>query len=104
MSDENGNGALTPDEERALRDFYAPELGLLRAFARQHGRAPMWAEWDRTGQRPTAGTMARHFGSWTNAVRAAGLEPVAGPRGMTNLDRARAGLGPRKSPRRKAKR
>jgi hypothetical protein len=51
----------------------------LRTFAQDHGRAPTYREWARSGAgHPSAKTAARIFGSWSAAKIAAGLaEPRA---------------------------
>ena len=49
----------------------------LQAWAREHGRAPLETEWRRSGlEHPPAGTVKNVFGSWSAALRAAGLQPA----------------------------
>lgn len=62
-------------EEQAIIDA-------LRHFAAEHGRTPLTAELtaaavSRAGRYPTARTVTRYFSSWTRALAAAGLDPVA---------------------------
>lgn len=45
-------------------------LDRIRDWVREHGRVPSYDEFR------TAGTLSRRFGSWPEAVRAAGFEPV----------------------------
>jgi DNA invertase Pin-like site-specific DNA recombinase len=46
----------------------------LRAWAVDHGRAPLWHEWLRSAPgRPCYQTVGDHFGGWTAALVAAGL-------------------------------
>jgi hypothetical protein len=52
----------------------------LERFAGEHGRAPTWEEWKTSApDRPYAGQVASEFGSWLDAIRAAGLRPVRQP-------------------------
>jgi hypothetical protein len=51
-------------------------LEAFREFHAEHGRAPFRREWDKaTISTPAAETVREMFGTWTAAVRAAGLEP-----------------------------
>jgi hypothetical protein len=50
-------------------------LGALQVAALRLGHAPGSKWWDRSGLRPSSGTILRRFGSWEKAQRAAGLEP-----------------------------
>ncbi len=54
-----------------LDDRAQAMLIALRAARDELGRWPTAAEWDRSGQRPSRRTFARHFGSWAEACRAA---------------------------------
>jgi hypothetical protein len=97
MSASNGNGNLTAEEAQALRAYYSVELDALRAWARRHGHTPSTHQWDESGGRPAASTIHQHWGSWTEACRAAGLQPLP-PGGLTNLQRAMLGMPPRRAP------
>ncbi|MTD47341.1 hypothetical protein GKE82_24350 [Conexibacter sp. W3-3-2] len=51
-------------------------LDALRAWAQEHGKAPPKQAWDTTdGSHPSSATVRRMFGSFTEAVRQAGLDP-----------------------------
>jgi hypothetical protein len=45
----------------------------LQSVARAMGEVPTTRRWRREGRRPNHATYLRHFGSWENALRAAGL-------------------------------
>jgi hypothetical protein len=47
----------------------------LRAWAAEHGEPPTIEEWVSAGLRPIPTTLVRTFGSWSEALRAAGLDP-----------------------------
>jgi Homing endonuclease associated repeat len=66
------NGYWTP--ERIVR--------ALQADARRRGRPPRSRDWKRAAgrRRPSSWTVHEHFGSWDDALEAAGLEPRAGVR------------------------
>ena len=50
-------------------------IDALRADAFALGRAPLRSEWQgRSPELPGVGAVSRHFGSWNNGLRAAGLE------------------------------
>jgi hypothetical protein len=52
-------------------------VAALQGWAAAHGRAPHEPEWRRSAlEHPPAGTVKRAFGSWSAAVRAAGLQPA----------------------------
>lgn len=56
-------------------------LAAIRAHAAEHGRAPRSTEWPTaTDAHPAAATVANHFGSWTRALAAAGLNAARRPR------------------------
>jgi hypothetical protein len=62
----------TWDEQEIIR--------ALRASARKRGRPPMSTEWARAKPgHPSADTVRAHFGHWSDALRAAGLEPGRRP-------------------------
>jgi hypothetical protein len=59
-----------------LRWEHSTILAALRAWHAEHGRRPQARDFAHAEDRarwPNPGTVARHFGSWNNAVRAAGL-------------------------------
>jgi hypothetical protein len=58
-------------------DTRARVIEALRAFAEERGEAPSIETWRRSGYKPSYSTAQRLFGTWSNAVRAAGLEPNA---------------------------
>lgn len=54
----------------------AEVIAALQAHAREHGASPrydVWACADATGRRPSTSTVLHLFGSWNEALRAAGL-------------------------------
>lgn len=52
----------------------------LQGFADEHGRAPTWDDWKTSApDRPYADLVAAEFGSWPDAMRAAGLRPARQP-------------------------
>jgi DNA invertase Pin-like site-specific DNA recombinase len=53
-------------------------IDALRAWADEHGRSPKLTDWFFTDpDRPTCHTVRRRFGSWTKALKRAGLKPAA---------------------------
>lgn len=48
----------------------------LNDVAADLGRTPFKREWERFGFSPSARTYIRHFGSWSAACKAAGLDPA----------------------------
>lgn len=53
-------------------------LAAIRRWERDHGRPPRKAEWNRAGAWwPNWRTAAAPFGTWKDAIRAAGFEPPA---------------------------
>lgn len=50
-------------------------LARLQVLALRLGHTPSRRDWDGSGNRPFASVFSTRFGSWTKAVRAAGLEP-----------------------------
>lgn len=72
-------GAATPAAPRRGRPRrYTSEAMLeeLRVFFETHGRVP--SQVDFNIRRPNTSVYKRRFGSWGDALRAAGLEPVYG--------------------------
>lgn len=70
--------ADTPQSTSSPRLYSDEEmLGFLVAWHREHGSAPTIKEWDekRPAYSPHVKTYRIRFGSWTDAARAAGLEP-----------------------------
>jgi mannose/cellobiose epimerase-like protein (N-acyl-D-glucosamine 2-epimerase family) len=64
---------MTPNRRRWRRDQI---IDAIRAFAEEHGRPPRAADWQRaTTENPHTWTVAHTFGSWPDALRAAGLVP-----------------------------
>lgn len=60
------------------RHRWQPEdiLNAIRAWTAEHGRPPERTDWYRTdplGRHPSTGTVHDHFGSWTDALGAAGV-------------------------------
>jgi Homing endonuclease associated repeat len=59
---------------RRLRWTDEQTRAALRAWARRHGRAPRAVDWSRaTDEHPSTSVPVARFGSWTAALRAAGL-------------------------------
>jgi hypothetical protein len=60
----------------AWRSFTDEEvIDALRASAATLGRAPLRSEWEgRSPEAPGVGAVSRHFGTWNDGLRAAGLE------------------------------
>lgn len=79
---------LTPTPRPPKKSFWDEQkiCEALQKWADEHGHAPSFDDWaqpanpraiKRTsvpGVRPTSGTVKRIFGSWHNAINAAGLE------------------------------
>lgn len=49
----------------------------LVTYHREHGRSPTSTAWRKARLRPTAAAIARHCGSWADALALAGLKPAA---------------------------
>lgn len=47
----------------------------IKAWARDHGKPPMYREWRATMADPSAFVVQRKFGGWGNALEAAGFAP-----------------------------
>ena len=65
-------------------------LALIREHVAEHGEPPRCNEWERRDPdslRPTSSTVARVFGSWNEAIAAAGVEPR--PHGGAILEQIR---------------
>ena len=62
---------------QAARLRYSDEhmLGGLQVLAMRLGHGPSESEWAASGRKPTASNFGLRFGSWTKAIRAAGLTP-----------------------------
>lgn len=60
-----------------LKQRYTDEqlIGAVQVVAMRLGRTPSCDEWDAGRYRPNRGTLETRFGSWNDAMRAAGLEP-----------------------------
>jgi hypothetical protein len=61
---------------------WTPEMIVyaITLWARKHSRPPFTSEWDQAGEdNPSRQTVARVFGSWNQAMAAAGFDPR--PRG-----------------------
>lgn len=87
---------------RPDRTIYTDEkiLGAIQVFALKHGRAPTRREWSQHGMKPSYDILRNRFGSYSGAIRAAGLRPrLRGGRGTTpdeciaSLRRAKEILG-----------
>lgn len=64
-------------------------LEAIVAFNEEHGRPPYAREWrDRSDEHPTDATVRKFFGTWNDAVAAAGLAPL--PRGVVGTRAAMA--------------
>ncbi|WP_435078840.1 homing endonuclease associated repeat-containing protein [Halococcus sp. AFM35] len=50
-------------------------LGVLHEFADKHGNPPTAPEINNADDLPTVDTFIRHFGTWNDALDAAGFEP-----------------------------
>jgi len=60
----------------AVRWPMATVVVRMRSWADEHGRPPTLEEWRRAGTRnPSAATVRRLFGTWNDALVAAGFEP-----------------------------
>jgi DNA-directed RNA polymerase specialized sigma24 family protein len=55
-------------------------LDAIRRFHQRTGRAPRFRDAEGNPTMPSPNTARRHFGTWREAVRAAGLEPAYGTR------------------------
>lgn len=65
-----------PQPRRTPRWSAEQVIAAFQQFAAEHrGRAPTVREWKRAGLGPSRDATGRHFGSWSAAIRAAGLEP-----------------------------
>lgn len=97
-----GQQAKQSEEHRAARrDLWEDRNGrpltqaivirMLRADARRRGRTPTSRDWEKTAKhRTTTDTVRRLFGTWLNALTAAGLEPGrSGPRRGSRWSRRR---------------
>jgi hypothetical protein len=69
---------LTAPARPGHRQRYSREhcIEALQIVARRLGRAPTLELWGRIGARPTAPTIIHRCGSWTAALKAAGLSPA----------------------------
>jgi DNA-directed RNA polymerase specialized sigma24 family protein len=63
-------------------DGWTPQLVIdaLQRFHQRRGSAPRFRDADGDPTMPSANTARRYFGTWREAVRAAGLDPVYGER------------------------
>ena len=50
-------------------------LNLIKEFYRNHNRIPQYRDFNKNTLLPGGATYQRHFGSWNNAIKAAGFEP-----------------------------
>jgi hypothetical protein len=72
---------FTPAPTRRFSDEQI--VGLIREWAAQHGEPPTSKDWEKAAPgRPCTHTVAGRFGSWSQAIRAAGFEPRRSPRGV----------------------
>jgi hypothetical protein len=52
-------------------------IGEIQRWVREHGRAPSYGDWvPAPPGLPSPSTVAKYFGGWERAIRAAGEEPV----------------------------
>lgn len=88
--------------ESATRKIRRPQrwtkrqiIGHIRAWVKQHGELPKYADWNKPDGRgiPSAASVVRRFGSWDAGMAAAGFEP----RGVGGCDRQPG--PPKRSPR-----
>jgi hypothetical protein len=73
---------VRPHRRQLIHGFWerAEIIGALQAFADRHGRSPTWVDWTRAGSNhPQAKTVYRHFKSWNQALRRAGLQAIPPP-------------------------
>lgn len=71
----NPEHCVHPDRrERHKRFTDEAMLGALQVVALRLGRSPTQSEWERLKARPTSTIYYERFGSWTDALHAAGLE------------------------------
>jgi hypothetical protein len=83
--------AVTFDSEAVVAEPDSEAmLAGLREFADDFGHAPTAADWRRSGRSPGYGDYIRLFGSWTGALREAGLQSVRRRYSDTELLRALA--------------
>lgn len=63
----------------ASRRRYTDEamIGALQVYALRIGKTPTTDEWQQARLAPSMGSYVNRFGSWRNAIRAAGLPPTA---------------------------
>lgn len=73
-----------PRDDSSLRRVPRPQawtrrqiVSAIRAWVKEHGELPYYTDWNRPNGRgiPSAASIARHFGSWSKGMRAAGFEP-----------------------------
>lgn len=67
-------------------------LGGLQVCAMRLGHSPSSTEWDEIGREPSHTSIATRFGSWANAISAAGLPPNIDRRGKVTPEKALEGI------------
>ena len=67
-------------------------FGSLQVLAERLEKTPSSADWKKSGRRPHASSIEERYGSWANAVSAAGLPPVVNVYLRVSPERVLAGI------------
>lgn len=70
----NGDRCMACKMFDTLRANAVGGVEALQSWAREHGEPPSVEEWQGSGRRPLQTTLHTTFGSWSEAIRAAGLD------------------------------